>query len=95
MIRNYKKYIVVGRPLTGGKILYKQNDNECNIYRMSTNPNDDNWVCWGNYNKFRLHYIDEALNPDSMEYESDIIIDSFDKLSDATVFMGELELNKK
>lgn len=94
MIRGYKKYIVVGRPLTGGKVLYKQEDDENCVYKMSTNPNHDRWNCWGDYSRFRQHYINEALNPDSQEYESDMIIESFDRLGDATKFMETLMLDR-
>jgi len=92
MLRGYKKYIVIGRPLTGGKILYRQEDE--GLSKMHNKPDQDTWSFWGEYGRFRRIWIDEALNPKSTEYEKDTFIESFDRLGDALKFVGELEIKK-
>jgi hypothetical protein len=92
MLRGYKKYIVIDRPLTGGKILYKQEDD--GLHKMNTNSNQATWSYWDEYSRFRRTWIDEAINPKSTEYEEDTVVYSFDRLGDAIKFISESEIKK-
>ena len=95
MIRCYKKYIVVCRPLTGGKILYKQDDDDDVLHkRFNRSDGTTYWDFWGEFNRFHKHYLRESLNSESLEYEPDMIIKSFDRLGEATSFMDNLVLDR-
>ena len=92
MLRNYDKYIVIGRPLTCGKMLARQCDDGVEL--LSTNPNKNKWEFWMEYEKFQRVWIDEALNKNSREYEEGIIIKSFDNFNNAFSFLDSIELRK-
>jgi len=93
-MRGYNKYIVICRPLTCGKIVYRQTDE--GLDKMYIGKDGRNrWNHWGERSRWRQTWTNEALNPDSQEYEEDIIIDSFTKLDDAISFMENTPIIKQ
>jgi len=92
MLRDYKKYMVIGRPMTGGKWIVRQGSE--GLEKFIDKKDEDKWKFWSEYRHFQKVWIQEAMDPKSQEYEEDLIIESFDTFKEAYSFMDNLSLGR-
>jgi hypothetical protein len=76
-------FYVIIRPMTKAKWLLKRNGDK--LFAKQTYG----WESWETMKKFIISWIDDALNSQSIDYEDDLIIKSFETFNEAYDFIKE------